>query len=145
MKEEDLSPFVGTWKVTEMGVYQISSCSGEVDDTEWRGLKGKGLTITLEINKDGTGVETITGPNPEVTTFAWYDVGETFCFKEDCYPYTMSNDKRSFHINIVSDPYCIDENFEITGHSNQRECESASSSNAWIPKKCQKIKYKKQI
>ena len=40
-----------------MVTYQSASCSGEVDDTEWRGLKGKGLTITLEIYDDGTGKE----------------------------------------------------------------------------------------
>ena len=52
-----------------MGTYQSASCSGDIDDTDWRGLKGKGLTITLEIYDDGTGKEIITGPNPNINTF----------------------------------------------------------------------------
>ena len=45
--DEDLSPFVGTWTVTEKGIYQAADCSGEIDDIEWRGMKGKGVTISL--------------------------------------------------------------------------------------------------
>ena len=73
-KSEEVSLFIGTWKVTEMGAYQSASCSGEIDDTEWRGSKGKGLTITLKIYDNGTGEEIITGPNANTKTFTWYDV-----------------------------------------------------------------------
>jgi len=143
-KDEELSPFIGTWAVTEKGVYQVSDCSGEVDDSEWRGLKSKGVTITIEIKKDGTGVETITGPDPKVTTFTWYNPGNTFCMKDDCFIYVMPNNQQSFYTNIIKDPYCIDENYKVTGHNTQRDCEDASTSNLWVKKKCHKTRYVKQ-
>ena len=142
--DEDLSPFVGTWTVTEKGIYQAADCSGEIDDIEWRGMKGKGVTITLEINKDGTGTETITGPEPSVTTFLWYDVGITFCFGDNCSAYTMSNNQQSFSVDRTVDPYCIDENYEVTGHESKRACELASTGNQWFPKECHKTKYKRK-
>ncbi|MBC8345078.1 MAG: hypothetical protein ISR82_04460 [Candidatus Marinimicrobia bacterium] len=144
-EDEELSPFVGTWVVTEMGIYEISDCKGEIDDTEWRGLKGKGFTITLELKKDGTGIETITGPGAKVTTFTWYDAGGTICIIDQCNPYDMPNNQLSFHIDQVKDPYCIDENYAVTGHTSKRDCENASTGNEWFPKECHKIKYKKQI
>ena len=116
--DEDLSPFVGTWTVTEKGIYQVADCSGEIDDIEWRGMKGKGVSITLEINKDGTGTETITGPEPSVTTFLWYDVGITFCFGDICSSYTMTNNQQSFFVDRTIDPYCIDEDYEANGTYN---------------------------
>ena len=97
-KDGEISKFVGTWVVTEMGTYQVATCSGEVDDTEWRGLKGKGLTITLQIYKDGTGKEVITGPEPSTTILTWYDIGETFCFGGDCYNYCLL---AAGHIDLV--------------------------------------------
>ena len=54
-KDENNSIFIGTWKVVEMGKYQISTCTGTIDDDEFRGFKGKGGTISLEIRDDGTG------------------------------------------------------------------------------------------
>ena len=144
-EEEDLSPFVGSWVVTEMGIYEISDCNGDIDDTEWRGLKGKGLTITLELKKNGTGIETVTGPDAKVTSFTWYDAGGTICILDECNIYEMTNIQLSFHINKVKDPFCIDENYAVTGHTSKRDCEIASTGNEWFPKECHKIKYKKQI
>ena len=118
-KDGEISKFVGTWIVNEMGTYEVATCSGEVDDTEWRGLKGKCLTITLQIYKDGTGEEIITGPKPSTTTFTWYDVGETFCFSGDCYNYEMAINNKSFSINTVDDAYCIDENYAVTNHTTE--------------------------
>ena len=54
-KDENSSIFIGTWKVIEMGKYQVSTCSGTINDDEFRGFKGKGGSITLEIRGDGTG------------------------------------------------------------------------------------------
>ena len=34
--DEDLSPFVGTWTVTDKGIYQVADCSGEIEDIQWR-------------------------------------------------------------------------------------------------------------
>lgn len=144
-KSGEMSLFIGTWKVTEMGTYQSAKCSGEIDDTEWRGLKGKGLTITLEIYDDDTGKEIITGPNANTTTFTWYDVGDTFCFSGDCYKYEMAPNNNSFFVNVEEESYCLDENYEVTADTSERECVSASTSNQWFPPKCHKTKYKKQI
>ena len=142
---EEKSLFIGTWKVTEMGTYQSASCSGDIDDTEWRGLKGKGLTITLEIYDDGTGKEIITGPNANINTFTWYDVGETFCYSGDCFKYDMAPDNKSFSVNVEEDSYCINEDYEITGDNSERECLDSSTGNEWFPPKCNKTKYKKEI
>jgi hypothetical protein len=57
----------------------------------------------------------------------------------------MTNSQLSFHINKVKDPFCIDENYAVTGHTSKRDCENASTGNEWFPKECHKIKYKKQI
>jgi len=142
---EEKSLFIGMWKVTEMGTYQSASCSGDIDDTEWRGLKGKGLTITLEIYDDGTGKEIITGPNANTNTFTWYDVGETFCYSGDCFKYDMAPDNKSFSVNVEEDSYCINEDYEVTGDNSERECLDSSTGNEWFPPKCNKTKYKKEI
>ena len=55
----------------------------------------------------------------------------------------MTNSQLSFHINKVKDPFCIDENYAVTGHTSKRDCENASTGNEWFPKECNKIKYKK--
>ena len=144
-KNKEKSLFIGTWKVTEMGVYQSASCSGEVDDTEWRGLKGKGLTITLEIYDDATGKEIITGPNAKTSTFAWYDIGETFCFNGKCNTYDMASNNKSFFVNVEDESYCIDENYEVTGDGSEKECLASSSGNEWFPPRCHKTRYKKEI
>ncbi|MGY8780977.1 MAG: hypothetical protein ACKVJJ_04870 [Fidelibacterota bacterium] len=143
-EEEELSLFVGTWKVSQMGKYQSAACSGDINDSEWRGLKGKGLTITLEIKKDGTGTQTITGPDPSVTTFVWYDVGESFCFNNGCYQYELTNNNKIFSINNKIEATCIDENYKITGSTSKKSCEQASTSNQWNPKECHKVKYNKE-
>ena len=142
---EEKSLFIGTWKVTEMGTYQSASCSGDIDDTDWRGLKGKGLTITLEIYDDGTGKEIITGPNANIMTFTWDDVGETFCYSEDCFKYDMAPDNKSFSVNVEEDSYCLNEDYEVTGDNSERECLDSSTGNQWFPPKCNKTKYKKEI
>ena len=142
---EEKSLFIGTWKVTEMGTYQSASCSGDIDDTEWRGLKGKGLTITLEIYDDGTGKEIITGLNANTNTFTWYDVGETFCYSGDCFKYDMAPDNKSFSVNVEEDSYCLNEDYEVTGDNSERECLDSSTGNQWFPPKCNKTKYKKEI
>ena len=142
---EEKSLFIGMWKVTEMGTYQSASCSGDIDDTEWRGLKGKGLTITLEIYDDGTGKEIITGPNANTNTFTWYDVGETFCYSGDCFKYDMAPDNKSFSVNVEEDSYCLNEDYEVTGDNSERECLDSSTGNEWFPPKCNKTKYKKEI
>ena len=144
-KDGEISKFVGTWVVTEMGTYQVATCSGEVDDTEWRGLKGKGLTITLQIYKDGTGKEVITGPEPSTTILTWYDIGETFCFGGECYNYEMDINNKSFSVNTVEDAYCIDEDYAVTNHITEKTCQDASTGNQWFPPKCHRTRYKKQI
>ena len=144
-ESEEKSLFVGTWKVTEMGTYESASCSGEIDDTEWRGLKGKGLTITLEIYDDGTGKEIITGPNANTKIFTWYDVGETFCFSGNCFKYEMASSNKSFFVNVEEESYCLDEDYNITGDTSEKECIDSSTGNQWYPPKCHKTKYKKEI
>ena len=142
---EEKSLFIGTWKVTEMGTYQSASCSGDIDDTEWRGLKGKGVTITLEIYDDGTGKEIITGPNAIINAFTWYDIGETFCFSGDCFKYEMAPSNKSFFVNMEEEAYCINEEYEITGAKSEKECMDSSTGNEWFPPRCHKTKYKKEI
>ena len=77
-KDENTSIFIGAWKVIEMGKYQVSTCSGTINDDEFRGFKGKGGTIFLEIRDDGTGSEIITGPNESKTDFLWEEVSDLF-------------------------------------------------------------------
>ena len=144
-KDENNSIFIGTWKVVEMGKYQISSCTGTIDDDEFRGFKGKGGTISLEIRDDGTGSEIITGPDASKTDFIWEEVGELFCFKEYCLKYEMAPNNRSFKINMITEPYCLDEDNEVTEHTARRACEDASTSNQWVPKLCNMVRYKKEI
>ena len=63
-KNEETSQFTGKWKLIEMGKYLVAGkCEGEIDDEEYRGLKSKGFTLTLEFKNDGTGIETTTGPD----------------------------------------------------------------------------------
>ncbi len=143
--DEDDSPFVGTWKVIEMGQYAVATCSGEIDDTEWRGAKGKGISITMELRDDGTGTETITGPDAEVTNFAWYHQGETVCFLDGCYIYEMASNKLSFFVNTKEEAFCMDEDYNVTGHSSKRDCENANTSNEWHPETCSKVRYKKDV
>ena len=143
-EDEEVSPFVGTWKVIEMGQYAVATCSGEIDDSIWRGAKGKGLTITMELRKDGTGTETITGPDAKVTNFAWYHQGETLCLIDDCFAYEMPFNELSFFINTKEEAFCMDEDYNVTGHASQRDCEAASTSNEWHPEECHKIRYKKE-
>ena len=43
------------------------------------------------------------------------------------------------------DAYCIDEDYNITGDDNKRACESASTSNEWIPEVCSTERYRKEL
>jgi len=144
-KDEETSLFIGNWKVTEVGTYESALCTGEIDDTEWRGLKSKGVTITLEIYDNGTGKEIITGPDETTETFTWYDIGETFCFSGDCYKYEMAPSNKSFFVNVEDEAYCLDEDYKKTSDSSERSCIQSNSGNQWFPAKCHKTKYKKQI
>ena len=44
-KDENNSIFIGTWKVIEMGKYEVSTCSGTINEDEFRGFKGKGCLL----------------------------------------------------------------------------------------------------
>jgi hypothetical protein len=57
----------------------------------------------------------------------------------------MAPNNNSFFVNVEEESYCLDENYEVTGDTSERECVSASTSNQWFPPKCHKTKYKKQI
>ena len=57
----------------------------------------------------------------------------------------MAPNNRSFTINIVEDPYCLDEDHKVTEHLSKRACENASTGNEWVPKVCNMIRYKKEI
>ena len=145
-KDDESGPLVGTWKLIEMGTYKVSGkCSGEVDDEEYRGLKSKGFTLTIELKKDGTGIETRTGPDAGTESFSWSQLGETLCIKNSCVPFEIASNEQTFRINIKEDAYCIDENFNITGEDNRRACESASTSNEWVPELCMTERYRKDI
>ena len=145
-KDEESGPFVGKWNLIEMGTYKISGkCSGEVDDEEYRGLKSKGFTLSLELKKDGSGIETRTGPEAGTESFTWSQLGQSLCIKNSCIPYDLAPNEQTFRINIKDDAYCIDEDFNVTGDSNKRACESASTSNEWIPELCTTERYKKEI
>ena len=144
-KDENSSIFIGPWKVIEMGKYQVSTCSGTINDDEFRGFKGKGGSITLEIRGDGTGSEIITGPNESKTDFSWEEVSDLLCFKDACLKYEMAQNNRSFTVNIVEEAYCLDEDLEVTEHTRRNSCEDASTSNEWVPKICSIVRYKKEI
>ena len=145
-KEEEASPLVGTWKLIEMGTYTVSGkCSGEVDDEEYRGLKSKGFTLTLELKKDGTGIQTVTGPDAGTENFTWSDFGQTICIKNDCVSYEMAPNELSFRLNKKVDAYCQDEDYNITIHDSKRACEEASTSNAWYPEQCDTERYRKNL
>ncbi len=144
-KDENTSIFIGAWKVIEMGKYQVSTCSGTINDDEFRGFKGKGGTIFLEIRDDGTGSEIITGPNESKTDFLWEEVSDLFCFKDACLKYEMAQDNRSFKVNTVEEAYCLDEDIQVTEHTTRKSCEDASTSNEWVPKVCSMVRYKKEL
>ena len=144
-KDENSSIFIGTWKVIEMGKYQVSTCSGTINDDEFRGFKGKGGSITLEIRGDGTGSEIITGPNESKTDFSWEEVSDLLCFKDACLKYEMAQNNRSFTVNFIEEAYCLDEDLEVTEHTTRKSCEDASTSNEWVPKICSMVRYKKEI
>ena len=36
----------------------------------------------------------------------------------------------------MKNAYCIDEDYNITSDDNKRACESASTSNTWVPEVC---------
>lgn len=145
-KDEESGSFVGKWNLIEMGTYKISGkCSGEVDDEEYRGLKSKGFTLSLELKKDGSGIETRTGPEAGTETFTWSQLGQTLCIKNSCIPYDLAPNEQTFRINNKEDAYCIDEDFNVTGDNNKRACESASTSNEWIPELCTTERYRKEI
>ena len=144
-KDENNSIFIGTWKVIEMGKYEVSTCSGTINEDEFRGFKGKGGAIFLEIRDDGTGSEIITGPNESKTDFLWEEVSDLLCFKDACLKYEMAQNNRSFKVNTVEEAYCLDEDLKITEHTTRKSCEDATTSNEWVPKVCSMIRYKKEI
>ena len=99
-----------------MGKYTVSGkCSGDVDDEEYRGLKSRGFTLELELKKDGTGIETRTGPDAGIENFTWSQLGQTLCIKNACVPYELAANEQTFRINLKEDAYCIDEDYNITG------------------------------
>ena len=145
-KNEEPGPFVGTWKLIEMGTYKVSGkCSGEVDDEDYRGLKSKGFTLTLELKKDGSGIETRTGPDSGTESFTWSQLGQTLCIKNSCIPYELAPNEQTFRINVKEDAYCLDEDFKVTGDDSRRACEEASTSNEWVPELCNTERYRKEI
>ena len=145
-KEEEASPFAGTWQLIEMGKYKVpGKCSGEVDDEEYRGLKSKGFTLTIELKKNGTGIETRTGPEAGVENFSWTHVGETLCIKNECIPYEMTSNEQTFRINLQEAAYCLDEDYNVTVHDSKRSCENASTSNVWYPAQCFTERYRKKL
>ena len=145
-KDEESGPLVGTWKLIEMGKYTVSGkCSGDVDDEEYRGLKSQGFTLELELKKDGTGIETRTGPDAGIENFTWSQLGQTLCIKNACVPYELAANEQTFRVNLKEDAYCIDEDYNITGDDNKRACESSSTSNEWIPEVCATERYRKEL
>ena len=99
-----------------MGKYTVSGkCSGDVDDEEYRGLKSRGFTLELELKKDGTGIETRTGPDAGIENFTWSQLGQTLCIKNACVPYELAANEQTFRINLKEDAYCIDEDYNILG------------------------------
>ena len=96
-EDEETSQFVGKWKLIEMGKYLVAGkCDGEIDDEEYRGLKSKGFTLTLEFKNDGSGIETRTGPEAGTEVFTWTELGETICIKNSCVPFDMASNELSF-------------------------------------------------
>ena len=145
-KNEEASQFTGKWKLIEMGKYLVAGkCEGEIDDEEYRGLKSMGFTLTLEFKNDGTGTETTTGPDARTETFSWTEIGETICIKNSCAPFEMAANQLSFRVNFQEEAYCEDEDFNITGDDNKRACESASTSNTWVPAQCNTERYRKEM
>ena len=85
------------------------------------------------------------------------DVSKVWIHKDQEYSHRLITKKDqgcsfSFHIttyephfDTIVEPYCIDENYVVTGHTSERDCENSSTGNEWFPKECHKVKYKKQI
>ena len=42
-EEEDLSPFVGTWEISNLGEYANANCSGALDYSGWAFVQALGL------------------------------------------------------------------------------------------------------
>lgn len=145
-EDEETSQFVGKWKLIEMGKYLVAGkCEGEIDDEEYRGLKSKGFTLTLEFKNDGSGIETRTGPEAGNEVFTWAELGETICIKNSCVPFDMAPNELSFRVNFQEDAYCQDEDYNVTGDDNKRACENASTSNTWIPEQCNTERYRREM
>ena len=85
-EDEETSQFVGKWKLIEMGKYLVAGkCDGEIDDEEYRGLKSKGFTLTLEFKNDGSGIETRTGPEAGTEVFTWTELVKPYVLKIAAY------------------------------------------------------------
>ena len=62
-----------------------------------------------------------------------------------CVPYVIAANEQTFRINLKEDAYCIDEDYNITGDNDKRACESANTSNEWIPEVCSTERYRKEL
>ena len=57
----------------------------------------------------------------------------------------MAPDNKSFFVNVEEDSFCMNEDYEVTGDTSERECLDSGTGNEWFPPKCNKTKYKKEI
>ncbi len=140
-KNDESSPLVGTWELSNLGEYANSDCTGDIDYTAWGFIQAFGMMVTIVINEDGTGTFTLTfGSEKEEAALTWDDRKSQLCITGDCITYKLDGD--SFTIDQPEEAYCEDDNFEETSHGTQTECETAG--NTWNEASCSVMTFTKK-
>ncbi|NQV51021.1 MAG: hypothetical protein HQ507_11020 [Candidatus Marinimicrobia bacterium] len=115
----------GTWKVTNMGTYANSDCSGILDYTGWGFIQAFGITMTFAFNENGTVDMTSSGlGETDVQTGNWTATEDEICIDNECVGFTLSNGDKTIQFESSDDASCVDDN-DVAFDMTETECDNA--------------------
>ncbi len=115
----------GTWKVTNMGDYENSDCTGALDNSEWVAGQAFGVTMTFVFSEGGTVTMTTAFPDgSESESSTWTADDDEICIDGDCIGYTLSNNDETLTIKDSYPDECYDDDYE-TVDMNETACDAA--------------------
>jgi len=132
----------GTWKATNMGVFENSDCTGSLDYTEWSFAQSFGLTMSFTFNDDATVdiAVTIFGI-PDSETLSWTATEDQLCIDGECISYSLSDDNETLTFVHSEDAYCED----MDGNEvDMNETECGTAGNDWFDEACYEYTVTKQ-
>ena len=125
---------IGTWKVTNMGVYENDDCTGALDYSEWAFAEAFGVAISFTFKSDGTLDLSVSMMGmTDIETVTWEVVGDEVVVEGENANFLLSSDNKTLTFIESEDAYCEDSSGDEV---DMTESACGTAGNDWYEAAC---------